>query len=232
MSSSAAVSIWLCCFISVSRGSPMSWEQSMQLGWEHTKHTRTDTHSLDLPVLQHSGWSYYITLSQQWLKEPFVFLLPPKFLLSLPTHWTTDSQVSTDLYSLKTFQWIVVEYKCVKEKLLPFLTQLFNLVRILHEHMDNLESMLLNPSLLRLWTCWKAVLMFRATSFYTVAPSLVCFHWYIYYLATDWLNVSGLQFPTVKVTRRSETTDRLLSFLTWMTILKRSTDHVKVVEWG
>lgn len=32
-----------------------------------------------------------------------------------------------------------------REKLLPPLTQLFNLVSILHEHMDDLESMFLNP---------------------------------------------------------------------------------------
>lgn len=30
-----------------------------------------------------------------------------------------------------------------KEPIFPFLTQLFNVLRILHEHMDNLESMLL-----------------------------------------------------------------------------------------
>lgn len=30
-----------------------------------------------------------------------------------------------------------------KEPIFPFLTQLFNVLRILHEHMDNLESMFL-----------------------------------------------------------------------------------------
>jgi len=45
-------------------------------------------------------------------------------------------------------------------------------------------------------------------------------------------HVTGLQFPTAKVTRRCETTDRLLSSLTWTTISKRSTNYVKVVDWG
>ncbi|XP_056268325.1 E3 ubiquitin-protein ligase MARCH7 isoform X2 [Pseudoliparis swirei] len=42
--------------------------------------------------------------------------------------------------------------------------------------------------------------------------------------------VDAAGFPTAKVTRRCETTDRLLSSLTWTTISKRSTNYVKVVD--
>lgn len=81
---------------------------------------RTKTHT-DYPSVfsQHNDWLIFLAVVCTWWTKMITLLL------------------------MYTKQWIVTKEKSWKEKLSPFLTQLFNLLRILHEHMDNLQSMLL-----------------------------------------------------------------------------------------
>lgn len=89
-----------------------------------------------------TGLIHYYYWSCISLLQHYLYHFCILFLVCVRSCLHTLKLKSLLIYTVEMFQcWTVVEYKPWIEKRLPFLTQLFNLVRILHEHMDNLESM-------------------------------------------------------------------------------------------
>lgn len=115
-------------------------------GCSRGESTHTLTH-LPIVLIQYYSWSDS-SLNSGWKRH--LYFISSWCILTFHTEPPMK----------KCLCWTVVRTQILKRETSSFLTQLFNLVRILHEHMDNLESTLLNPSLLRFCTCWKAALMF------------------------------------------------------------------------
>lgn len=119
----------------------------------------------------------------------------------------------------------------LKRETLPSLTQLFNLVRILHDHMDDLESMWLGHST-PLFSFLRGVPHLLPASFHVSrCRSLHLWKLYLNHVATEFDPMS-LMSQVLRVMGRCRTSDRPLSSPTWTTTLKRITDYVNVAEWG